>query len=39
MILVSMTVYYQSVGNGARFLSAKYLTEKMGLSLSLKCQY
>ena len=26
-----MTVYYQSAGNGARFLSAKRLTEKMGL--------
>ena len=34
-----MIVHYQSTGNGARFLSAKRLTLKMGLSLSSECQY
>ena len=36
-----MTVYYQSAlsRNSARFLSAKWMTEKMGLSLSSECQY
>ena len=37
--LISMTVYYRSAGNSARFLSTKWLTEKMGLSLSSECQY
>ena len=34
-----MTVHYQSAGNGARSPSAKWLTKKMGLSLSSECQY
>jgi len=37
--LVSVTVCCQSAGNGARFLSAKWLTDKMGFSLSSECQY
>ena len=39
MTLVSMTVYYQSAGNGARFLSAKWLSDKIRFSLSSKYQY